>query len=138
MAASTSRTLQHFHLGYDDSKDTANFGTKGFFYDAYGNVIGMKDAADTSKYGVIDKAWVEYNKGVASLHANIVGLDAKVTEDVVVATVKYGADEADTTVEDIVPDAPEALKKLYELTVADSRELTMPSDAELQELLHGL
>ncbi len=49
----------------------------------------MKDAADTSKYGVLDKVWVEYNKGVASIHANIVGLDAKVTEDVVVATVKY-------------------------------------------------
>ena len=74
----------HFHLGYDESKDTANFGTKGFFYDAYGNVIGMKDSADTSKYGVLDKAWVEYNKGVASIHANIVGLDAKVVEDVVV------------------------------------------------------
>ena len=108
----------HFHLGYDASKDTANFGTRGFFYDAYGNVIGMKDAADVSKYGVIDKAWIEYSKGVASLHANIVGLDAKVTEDVVVASVKYGA-VGDTTVEDIVPDAPEALKKLYELTVAD-------------------
>ena len=108
----------HFHLGYDESKDTANFGTRGFFYDAYGNVIGMKDAADVSKYGVIDKAWIEYSKGVASLHANIVGLDAKVTEDVVVASVKYG-DKGETTVEDIVPDAPEALKKLYELTVAD-------------------
>lgn len=108
----------HFHLGYDESKDTDNFGTRGFFYDAYGNVIGMKDAADVSKYGVIDKAWIEYSKGVASLHANIVGLDAKVTEDVVVASVKYG-DVGDTTVEDIVPDAPEALKKLYELTVAD-------------------
>ena len=108
----------HFHLGYDESKNTANFGTKGFFYDAYGNVIGMKDSADVSKYGVIDKAWIEYSKGVASLHANIVGLDAKVTEDVVVASVKYG-DKGETTVEDIVPDAPEAMKKLYELTVAD-------------------
>ena len=108
----------HFHLGYDASKNTANFGTRGFFYDAYGNVIGMKDAADVSKYGVIDKAWIEYSKGVASLHANIVGLDAKVTEDVVVASVKYG-DKGETTVEDIVPDAPEAMKKLYELTVAD-------------------
>ena len=58
------------------------------------------------------------SKGVASLHANIVGLDAKVTEDVVVASVKYG-DKGETTVEDIVPDAPEAMKKLYELTVAD-------------------
>ena len=105
------KDAQHFHLGYDESKDTANFGTKGFFYDAYGNVIGMKDAADVSKYGVIDKAWVEYSKGVASLHANIVGLDAKVTEDVVVASVKYGA-EGETTVEDIVPDAPEGMKKL--------------------------
>lgn len=108
----------HFHLGYDESKNTANFGTKGFFYDAYGNVIGMKDSADVSKYGVIDKAWIEYSKGVASLHANIVGLDAKVTEDVVVASVKYGA-EGETTVEDIVPDAPEGMKKLYEVTVAD-------------------
>ena len=112
------KDAQHFHLGYDASKDTANFGTRGFFYDAYGNVIGMKDAADVSKYGVIDKAWIEYSKGVASLHANIVGLDAKVTEDVVVASVKYG-DKGETTVEDIVPDAPEAMKKLYELTVAD-------------------
>ena len=112
------KDAQHFHLGYDASKNTANFGTRGFFYDAYGNVIGMKDAADVSKYGVIDKAWIEYSKGVASLHANIVGLDAKVTEDVVVASVKYG-DKGETTVEDIVPDAPEAMKKLYELTVAD-------------------
>ena len=109
----------HFHLGYDASKNTANFGTRGFFYDAYGNVIGMKDAADVSKYGVIDKAWIEYSKGVASpAPPTFVGLDAKVTEDVVVASVKYG-DVGDTTVEDIVPDAPEALKKLYELTVAD-------------------
>ena len=112
------KDAQHFHLGYDESKDTANFGTKGFFYDAYGNVIGMKDSADVSKYGVIDKAWIEYSKGVASLHANIVGLDAKVTEDVVVASVKDGA-KGETTVEDIVPDAPEGMKKLYEVTVAD-------------------
>ncbi|MFR1259849.1 MAG: S-layer homology domain-containing protein [Oscillospiraceae bacterium] len=95
----------HFHLGYDESKDTDNFGTRGFFYDAYGNVIGMKDAADTSKYGVLDKVWVEYNKGVASIHANIVGLDAKVTEDVVVATIKYGDDKA----VEVKPTTPDGL-----------------------------
>ena len=105
----------HFHLGYDESKEKDSFGTRGFFYDAYGNVIGMKDAADVSKYGVLDKAWVEYNKGVASLHANIVGLDAKVTEDVVVATVKFGEDK----VVDVVPDAPEAFGNKYDITVAD-------------------
>lgn len=105
----------HFHLGYDESKDTDNFGTRGFFYDAYGNVIGMKDAADTSKYGVLDKVWVEYNKGVASIHANIVGLDAKVTEDVVVATIKYGDDKA----VEVKPTTPDEIANKYELTVKD-------------------
>lgn len=105
----------HFHLGYDESKDTANFGTKGFFYDAYGNVIGMKDSADTSKYGVLDKVWVEYNKGVASIHANIVGLDAEVTEDVVVATIKYGDDKA----VEVKPTTPDVIANKYELTVKD-------------------
>lgn len=105
----------HFHLGYDESKDTDNFGTRGFFYDAYGNVIGMKDAADTSKYGVLDKVWVEYNKGVASIHANIVGLDAKVTEDVVVATIKYGDDKA----VEVKPTTPDDIANKYELAVKD-------------------
>ena len=105
----------HFHLGYDESKDTANFGTRGFFYDAYGNVIGMKDSADTSKYGVLDKVWVEYNKGVASIHANIVGLDAKVTEDVVVATIKYGDDKA----VEVKPTTPDVIANKYELAVKD-------------------
>ena len=105
----------HFHLGYDESKDTDNFGTRGFFYDAYGNVIGMKDAADVSKYGVLDKAWVEYSKGVASIHANIVGLDAKVTEDVVVATIKYGDDKA----VEVKPTTPDEIANKYELAVKD-------------------
>ena len=105
----------HFHLGYDESKDTPNFGTRGFFYDAYGNVIGMKDSADTSKYGVLDKVWVEYNKGVASIHANIVGLDAKVTEDVVVATIKYGDDKA----VEVKPTTPDVIANKYELAVKD-------------------
>lgn len=105
----------HFHLGYDESKDTDNFGTRGFFYDAYGNVIGMKDSADTSKYGVLDKVWVEYNKGVASIHANIVGLDAKVTEDVVVATIKYGDDKA----VEVKPTTPDVIANKYELAVKD-------------------
>ena len=109
------KDAQHFHLGYDASKNTANFGTKGFFYDAYGNVIGMKDSADTSKYGVLDKVWVEYNKGVASIHANIVGLDAKVTEDVVVATIKYGDDKA----VEVKPTTPDEIANKYELTVKD-------------------
>ena len=94
----------HFHLGYDESKMSSEFGTKGFFYDAYGNVIGMKDSADTSKYTVIDKAWVSFNKGVATLYANVVGLDGKVTEEVVVKDLLN--DEKDDEVIEI-------LKEIY-------------------------
>ena len=69
----------HFHLNYNTSKST-EYGTYTFFYDAYGNVIGMKDAADTSKYGVIDIAWMTFeNKGTAVLNADVVALDAKTT-----------------------------------------------------------
>lgn len=120
------KDAQHFHHGYDESKDTANFGTKGFFYDAYGNVIGMKDAADASKYGVLDKVWVEYNKGVASIHANIVGLDAKVTEDVVVATIKYGDDKA----VEVKPTTPDVIANKYELAVKDILSAIRPGISE--------
>ena len=94
----------HFHLGYDESKMSSEFGTKGFFYDAYGNVIGMKDSADTSKYTVIDKAWVSFNKGVATLYANVVGLDGKVTEEVVVKDLLNDEDD-----DEII----EILKEIY-------------------------
>lgn len=94
----------HFHLGYNESKDSANFGTKGFFYDAYGNVIGMKDSADTSKYTVIDKAWVSFNKGEATLYANVVGLDGKVTEEVVVKDLLNDEDDDEVI---------EILKEIY-------------------------
>ena len=75
----------HFHVGYDASKDSANFGAHVFFYDAYGNVIGMVDTAAAAKeYLVIDKLWVDHKDGDAVLYADVVTLDAKVTEKVVV------------------------------------------------------
>ena len=75
---------QHFHMGYDASK-TKDYGTYTFFYDAYGNVIGMKDAADSSKWAVIDRAWVTFeNKGTAIMNADVVGVDdAKTTTSTV-------------------------------------------------------
>lgn len=74
----------HFHLGYADSKDKANFGTKTFFYDAYGNVIGMKDGKDTSKYAVLDKVYVEHSEGVATLYGNVVSIDGNIAKKVVI------------------------------------------------------
>lgn len=78
----------HFHLGYDESKDSDEFGSKRFFYDAYGNVIGMIDpAAGDTQYLVIDKMWVDHEDGDAVLYANVVDLSAKVSTKVVVASV---------------------------------------------------
>lgn len=78
---------QHFHMGYDLSK-TNEYGTYTFFYDAYGNVIGMKEAADASTWGVIDLAYITFEKGEAQLNADIVDLDAKTTS----STIKKFAD----------------------------------------------
>ena len=69
---------QHFHLNYTDSKTADNYGTYTFFYDAYGNVIGMTDSKDTSAWSVIDRAWMTYeNEGTDTLNMKVVGLDAK-------------------------------------------------------------
>ena len=69
----------HFHLGYGLSK-TNKYDTYTFFYDAYGNVIGMTDAKDTSSWGVLDGAYITYDKGNAALNVEVVGLDAKISE----------------------------------------------------------
>ena len=83
---------QHFHMGYDLSK-TNQYGTYTFFYDAYGNVIGMKDSADSSNWAVIDRAWVTFeNKGTAVMNADVVSVDdAKTTT----STVKKFTDITD-------------------------------------------
>ena len=74
------KDAQHFHMGYDDSK-SKEYGTYTFFYDAYGNVIGMKESKDSSNWGVIDVAWMTFeNKGNAQLNADVVSVDdAKTT-----------------------------------------------------------
>ena len=69
----------HFHMGYDLSKSN-KFGTYTFFYDAYGNVIGMKEAKDASGWGVADRMWIGLGeKGAITFNADVVGLDAKTT-----------------------------------------------------------
>ena len=72
---------QHFHFGYDKSK-TNDYGTYTFYYDAYGNVIGM-DGNDSSTWGVVDNAYITFPKGVTTLNAAVVDLDAKTTESTV-------------------------------------------------------
>ena len=68
----------HFHLGYKLSKNEDKFGTYTFYYDAYGNVIGMEESKDTSNWAVIDNANIVYDEdGNGSLKVKVVDLDAK-------------------------------------------------------------
>lgn len=78
----------HFHEGYNTSK-TNDYGTYTFFYDAYGNVIGLTEGKDTSKYAVLDKVYIKYEDGVAGLYADVVGLDAKVTTKAIVKNIEF-------------------------------------------------
>ena len=67
----------HFSLDYETSK-SKDFDTYTFFYDAYGNVIGMKDSADASGWGVADLMWLAIgDKGALTFNADIVGLDGE-------------------------------------------------------------
>lgn len=106
---------QHFHMGYDLSK-TNQYGTYTFFYDAYGNVIGMKDSADSSNWAVIDRAWVTFeNKGTAIMNADVVSVDdAKTTT----STVKKFTDITDyiEAVEEAINDSS-AKNFAYDLAV---------------------
>lgn len=70
----------HFHMGYNASKRSgSDYGTYTFFYDAYGNVIGLDEAADTSNWAVFDKAWITFPDGDATLNVKAYDLDAKLT-----------------------------------------------------------
>lgn len=122
----------HFHLGYADSKDKANFGTKTFFYDAYGNVIGMKDGKDTSKYAVLDKLYVEHSEGVATLYANVVSLDASIAKKVVIKDFTLN-DEDVREVKD-TDSALEQLFKQYGKSLADYANAVF----DLNHLTNGL
>lgn len=106
---------QHFHMGYDLSK-TNKYGTYTFFYDAYGNVIGMKDSADSSNWAVIDRAWVTFeNKGTAIMNADVVSVDDAKTTTSTVKKFTY-VDEYIEAVEEAINDSS-AKNFAYDLAV---------------------
>ena len=94
----------HFHMNYNWSKSN-NFGTYTFYYDAYGNVIGMDDSKDTSNWGVLDGAYITYDKGTAVLNVEVVNVaDAKVVEGT--AKKMFDAEKFNgLTAADIIADA---------------------------------
>ena len=60
-----------------------------FIYDAYGNVIGTVPYADPLNYAVLDKLYIDYTKGIATVYATIVMPDGSKAEDVVVNKVTF-------------------------------------------------
>lgn len=58
-----------------------------FIYDAYGNVIGTVPYSDPLNYAVLDKLYIDYEKGIATVYATIVMPDGSKAEDVVVNKV---------------------------------------------------
>ena len=63
-----------------------------FYYDSYGNVIGVGDYAYDADYVVIDRMWNTHNDGNGVVYANLVNVsDASVISKVVVDVV-YQAD----------------------------------------------
>lgn len=59
-----------------------------FLYDTYGNVIGIVNSYTSKDVVVIDWMYMIANAGNAVLKANIVGLDAKITEAATVAKLE--------------------------------------------------
>ena len=82
-----------FYLGYTDSKDINNTQKTGvaanytFYYDLFGNVIGMtKRAASAKQYTVINEIWSHTHRDY-TVTADLVNLDATLTKDTSVASV---------------------------------------------------
>ena len=68
-----------------------------FYYDSYGNVIGVGDYAYDADYVVIDRMWNTHNDGNGVVYANLVNVsDASVISKVVVDVV-YQADGNEDT-----------------------------------------
>lgn len=78
---------EHFHLG-ESIWANRNYGTKVFFFDTYGNVIGMSNpAAAAAQYLTINGMWVDHEKGSDVMYADVVTMDGKLTAAVTVASL---------------------------------------------------
>ena len=73
---------------YEADRKVADVGARfTFIYDAYGNVLGTVPYSDPLNYAVLDKLYIDYEKGVATVYATIVMPDGSKAEDVVVNKV---------------------------------------------------
>ena len=109
-------------FGYEASKDDASL-LKNFvfYYDNYGNVIGMFNPDAITTYAVVDAIWAHTNRNVV-VNADLVALDAAMTEKANV--VKINGVKT-TTLDEEDPISRKADENdyytyyLYEYTVSD-------------------
>ena len=60
-----------------------------FYYDSYGNVIGVGDYTADANYVVIDRIWADHDNGKVTVYADLVNVsDASVLSKVTVKSVK--------------------------------------------------
>ena len=60
-----------------------------FYYDTYGNIIGVDDYTRDANYVVIDRIWADHDNGKVSYHADLVNAaDATVISNVVLDSIE--------------------------------------------------
>ena len=98
-----------FLLGYTDAHTITNSGVKFvFFYDTYGNVIGMIPNVDTKNYFVADSIFKTYEAGgVYTVNAKLVDFE-KATSDVKLTKVTDNAGTYPAKTNALVPAAASA------------------------------
>ncbi len=70
-----------FMLGYADAHTITNSGTKFvFFYDTYGNVIGMIGNVDAKSYFVADSIYKTYETGTYTANAKLVNFEKEASD----------------------------------------------------------
>ena len=75
-----------FVLGTNDAMNIKNNGeTYTFYFDSYGNVIGLTENATESSYVVMDKVYAYIDKGVFTIKADLYDLSGNKLDDVTVS-----------------------------------------------------
>ena len=88
LGVAKTETTVAVKYAYAADRKVADVGARfTFIYDAYGNVLGTVPYSDPLNYAVLDKLYIDYEKGVATVYATIVMPDGSKAEDVVVNKV---------------------------------------------------
>ena len=85
--AAFKATLNPLAKGDSDKKVTLGE-TYTFYYDSYGNVIGVDDYTSDATYVVIDRIWADHDNGKVTYYADLVSVsDASLISKVVVDSI---------------------------------------------------